>query len=238
MIIGIDISTNPKKLGLTACAVKGQNLEICAAQLAGTHDAALEFVADYWQPSTILAIDAPLGWPREMAIQLQQHKAGEPFLVDRNTMFRRLTDERIAERTGKRPLDVGADLIARAAHYALELLGDVRAQLGAPLPMLWSPHDRGGAIEVYPAATLDVRGLPSSGYKGKEPELRKQILEQLPLICAAEIQTALLDNNDVFDAAIAALAGWDFMESRCEAPADDELERAKSEGWIWVANPM
>ncbi|HXQ24571.1 MAG TPA: hypothetical protein VN812_23015 [Candidatus Acidoferrales bacterium] len=41
-------------------------------------------------------------------------------------MFRRLTDDVVYERLGKRPLEVAADRIAWAAHAALKFFGDLR----------------------------------------------------------------------------------------------------------------
>src|SRR5437016_7332440 len=49
-------------------------------------------------------------------------------------MFRRVTDDVIYERLGKRPLDVGADRIARTAHAALRFLEELRGFLGSTSP--------------------------------------------------------------------------------------------------------
>jgi hypothetical protein len=70
-------------------------------------------------------------------------------------MFRRMTDDEIHRRLRKRPLEVGANLIARTAHSALKLLGEIRERTGLAIPLAWAPVEAlpYRAIEVYPAAT-------------------------------------------------------------------------------------
>jgi hypothetical protein len=58
----------------------------------------------------LIAIDAPLGWPKPLAETLIKHRAGMPIETPANAMFRRNTDLFIQTRLGKRPLDVGADV--------------------------------------------------------------------------------------------------------------------------------
>jgi hypothetical protein len=72
-----------------------------------------------------------------------------------NELFRRATDDDIKLRLGKRPLDVGADRIARTAAAALKLLDRLRRETGRPIPLAWTPDEdpTWRAIEVYPVAT-------------------------------------------------------------------------------------
>ena len=90
---------------------------------------------------------------------------------------------------------------------------------------------------MYPAAVLLARQLPASRYKPAAARgLRAQILEGL----AAELQPGghrglLLGKADVLDAALAALAGADFLAGRCPSPPDRGL--AEREGWIWIREP-
>jgi hypothetical protein len=66
-------------------------------------------------------------------------------------MFRRSTDRFVHRVVGQLPLDVGANLIARTAHAALELLADVRAKSARETPLAWDhlDHSVPAAIEVY-----------------------------------------------------------------------------------------
>jgi hypothetical protein len=156
--------------------------------------------------------------------------AGEP-----NRLFRRATDRFVHRTVGKLPLDVGADRIARTAQCTLALLTALRAQLELPIPLAWAlPVSGAMAVEVYPAGTLLALDLSPRGYKGPEKtEVRRQLVGALSehLILPSD-PTPLWANDDVLDAAIAVLAGADFLRGRCYQPADMTL--ARKEGWIWV----
>ena len=76
-------------------------------------------------------------------------------------------------------MDVGADRIARTAHAALRLLGELRKLSGAAVPLGWSPGElaESTVLETYPAAWLTVAGLPNRGYKRPEQRpVREKIL--------------------------------------------------------------
>jgi predicted RNase H-like nuclease len=112
-----------------------------------------------WLPTdgrALLALDAPLGWPASLGKALADHQAGGPLPDPANTLFRRETDRFIWQQTGKLPLDVGADRIARTAHAALALLQELRHLTGLSIPLAWEPDFAAdmAAIEVYPAGTL------------------------------------------------------------------------------------
>lgn len=68
-------------------------------------------------------------------------------------LFRRQTDQFVARRTGKTPLEVGANLIARVTHTALRLLKDVAPDRSKRRPLSGRCHLTHGVntIEVYPA---------------------------------------------------------------------------------------
>lgn len=107
--------------------------------------------------ATLLAVDAPLGWPIAMGQALRTHQAGFPLPEPcAKKFFRRRTDRFVEARTGKTPIEVGANLIARVSHTALRLLALVGEQPSVqlkPAP-LTSPAQMGRdvhVIEVYPA---------------------------------------------------------------------------------------
>lgn len=151
-------------------------------------------------------------------------------------MFRRQTDDFIYQTLKKRPLDVGANMIARTAHAALEMLHRLRARTGQELSLAWSPGnwDGSGVIEVYPAATLIAHQVDVKGYKEKYGATRrKKILAALSNVIILPDDTALIENSpDVFDAVICALAGYDFLMGDVYPPVN--IDMAQKEGWIWV----
>jgi hypothetical protein len=178
----------------------------------------------------------PLGWPAALAETLAGHTAGRVVRGDPHLLFRRDTDRFVKAAIGKQPLDVGADRIARTAHAALGLLGDVREVSGREIPLAWSPGvpDGAVAIEVYPAATLEALGIRSSGYKNRgDVERRREIIRGLaPHIHLPSDTTALESNADVLDAVVCAAAACDFLRGEVMSPED--RPRAEREGWIWV----
>ncbi len=172
---------------------------------------------------------------------LAKHRAGEELRADAHEMFRRATDIFIKQKTGKTPLDVGADRIARTAHAALCLLRDVRSMLNLeriPLAWEWPPAELISAIEVYPAATLKAHQFRSSGYKKpNQTAERKEIIKKLEPI--VELPSDLLQkmdaSADVLDAVVCLLAARDFLLGEAMRPIDRNL--AEIEGWIWSCDP-
>ena len=187
----------------------------------------------------LLALDAPLGWPAPLSKALASHEAGAALAVQPNDLFRRLTDRVVRDKIGKQSLDVGADRIARTAHAALALLGELRSTIGHPIPLAWRPKlgRRLAAIEVYPAATLKVHGLPTSGYKATgDVAQRRQILRGIKRrVQISRRMPLLLEDANALDAAVCVVAAMDFLSGSAIRP--DDLNRAKREGWIWVREP-
>src|SRR5258706_2348127 len=237
-IVGIDCATDDAKVGLSR-AVAGP--ERCVVEFAGACSSerkVAEEVAGWLSAGGrgLIAFDAPLGWPRPMGEALADHKAGERLAVAAIQLFRRATDRFVRERLGKQSLDVGADRIARTAHSALQLLADVRQRTGLPIPMAWEPGyaERVAAIEVYPSATLMAHGVAGMGYKKRDKIAERQaIMSRLErLIQLPQDRVAMERSADALDAAVCALAGFDFL--RAEAYPPDDTEVACKEGWIWV----
>lgn len=239
-IIGVDLATNAKNVGLALCTITDGRAELREVTIGKTWTAIDEQVASWTTTRTLLALDAPLGWPARLGESLHAHRAGAAFDNPPNAMFRRATDDAIAERLGKRPLDVGSDRIARTAHTALSFLKRLRNKLEAPIPLAWKPGpiDIITAIEVYPAGTLAARNLPHSGYKGpgNEPaarrrELTNAVAKQISFDADAAQEMARTDH--ALDAALCVCAGLDFLTGDAVPPED--LNLARQEGWIWVS---
>lgn len=241
-VVGLDWATDPKKCGVVRArwAAPGIPLEV---QEVCSGVGALERVGGWLEEDrpTLLAVDAPLGWPQALAKNLVDHRAGELLAGSPEQLFRRRTDVRVQTALRKRPLDVGADRIARTAHAALDFVEQLRRRGAGPLPLAWEPGhlETSAVIEVYPAALLTGRGVVASGYKGKDPEAwaaRGTILGSLAdeWGLAGSLEEALLVSDHLLDAALAALAGADFLAGAVLAPeAGEEAARARIEGWIW-----
>ncbi len=240
-LIGIDCATDPKKVGLALGARNDARTVLLRVEPGISHAAIVETLARWVRGSarSLFAFDAPLGWPAALGAALARHRAGKVIDAKPDAMFRRLTDRTVKERLGKQPLDVGADRIARTAHAALRLIGEVSESIGAPIPLAWdrSRLPRVSAIEVYPAGTLRACGLPASGYKETEKaSVRRTIVSGIArfMILRAE-RSLLLGNAHLLDAAVCVLAAGDFLAGNVLRPTDTAL--ARKEGWIWVRTP-
>ncbi len=220
-------------------------MEVDTVAAERSHDAIAAWVAaamDGHAPC-LLGLDAPLGWPQGLAESLRDHAAGSPIAAGVNDIARRHTDNVIAEAIGKRPLDVGADRIARTAHATLALLADVRGRLSAAVELAWTPGrpQGAGALEVYPGGTLAARGLSARGYKRGDGAraAREALLDRLaPEWTVPDVaRDKMLGSEHLFDAALCVLAAADFARGEVIAPDDADRALARREGWIWVKQP-
>jgi len=244
IIIGIDCAAQPRDIGLALGYFDGQTTTIRQV-VSGrrTEDYVLNTAMGWIRGGgqTLLAVDAPLGWPTALGSVLIKHTAGAPIDTHADTLFRRCTDRVVRDEIHKQSLDVGADRIARTAHAALRLLENLRKRTGQEIPLAWEPPTVSGicAIEVYPAATLRAHGLTDSGYKKKEGnEARKSILGQIAGRCLrlpSEERRTCENCDDALDAIVCVLAGVDFLCGNVIRPTD--MQKAKKEGWIWVHRP-
>ena len=255
-IIGVDFASKPGDTGLARATVSRNGatwraaLE-CVMKASNSQRPAM-IVKDWLrgQEAALIAIDAPLGWPDSMRMALPWHTAGRRIWTDDERFFRRETDRRISDDPGKDPLEVGANLIARTAYWALQFLDDLRRQTGRGIPLAWDRESvlPISVIEVYPAATLKAHKLlPRESYKKNKTEHRKLArgarvkivsgLEQQvedrawKLEIIEEQRKRLLDNDDMLDAAVCVLAALDFLRGAARPPED--RDEAKREGWIW-----
>ena len=176
--------------------------------------------------SVLLALDAPLGWPTPLANALINHCAGDEIEAEANDLFRRTTDRFIRQHIGRQPLDVGADRIARTAHAALSLLGDLRQRLdNAEIPLAWKPDiTKTAVIEVYPAATLTAHGVEFRGYR-ENRDTREDILQAIGerMGLSGDLGThggfeAMQNKADALDAATCVLAAHDFLTDQTFQP--------------------
>lgn len=254
-VIGIDFSTDPAKTGLARATVDvvsetGVLHEVCTAtaKLRPRTKTVARWIGRVRRDMPVLvAIDAPLGWPDAMrGPSFASHLAGHPVEICADLLFSRETDRDIEDRIKKKPLEVGANLIARSAYGALrflrELSDEINGHAAALLRLAWSHRDLADGpcvVEVYPAATMKAHRIPTGSYRksgsgGRED--REAIAECLrDLGLELEIDTAELVRNDhVLDAAVCVLAGWDFLAEVAKGPDLETRAVAEREGWIWA----
>ena len=95
-IIGVDLATNAKNVGLALCTITDGRAELREVTIGKTWPAIDEQVASWTTAPTLLALDAPLGWPAPLGESLDAHRAGAALDHPPNVMFRRATDDAIA----------------------------------------------------------------------------------------------------------------------------------------------
>lgn len=242
LIVGVDCAVDPKNTGLARATLHQGTLTLHALyeRVDATQIASL---VQGWMaetPLALVAMDAPLGWPAPLGRTLHRHRAGDPLPEHAHPLFRRRCDDVVASTLKKRPLDVGADRIARTAHAALNMLAKIRAASHANIPLGWipGPPSETIALEVYPGGTLKALGVRSSGYKGagRESE-REEIYDQLRDLMTFDDELArqMRASDHLLDAALCTLAGADFVQQEMILPPNEDDVR--QEGWIWVRRP-
>jgi hypothetical protein len=241
-LVGLDAASDRKRFGWAVAECDDGGAHLVAQGLLGTSGGAWptplrEALRD--PGGALLAIDAPLGWPRRMGETLVAHRAGEAVGVAKNDLFRRATDDVVRTVLRKQPLEVGADLIARAAMEALAVLGELRRDSGKALPLAWSPGAaRDAVIEVYPGATLTAHGVARSKYKDPGTAGARDPMVEAFEPRLAGMRARIGEPSDVFDACLCIVCGLDFLDGRCIAPDATQREAAAVEGWIWFARPI
>ncbi|HKP62237.1 MAG TPA: DUF429 domain-containing protein [Polyangiales bacterium] len=236
-LVGIDCALDEHKLGLARARLDAAgtlNVERVTLGTAGESAAASVSAWLDGAEQYVVALNAPLGWPAQLAPSIHGHRAGEPLAQRPDALFRRQTDQLVHKAVGKWPPEMGADRIARTAWAALGLLSAVRALRSRPLPLVFRQAES-GVIEVFPVATLRARGLAGAGYKAKthagrraRADLLKRLGAELELSVAHDL---LIEDPNQFDALLCVLAGADFARGLCVPPTD--LTLAKQEGFIW-----
>jgi hypothetical protein len=239
--MGIDCASRDENMGLVLGEVSAGRLAI--REVRDTQPEVLPILTQWTLTHNplLLALDAPLGWPRGMGPSLASHRAGEGIPVPPDELFARHTDRFVRERTKKRPMEVGANLIARTALRAVNLLDELRTRTSLALPVASAsgPPREPSVMEVYPALVLRSRGLSEVGYKGegrKKERIRGELLHalygELTLACDEE---RIVGTDHAFDAMLCALCALDFLNGDVLEP--DDPDRAASEGWIWFRSP-
>jgi len=243
LVIGIDCATKESNIGLAHGSVQDDRVLVTKIAV-GESKVSAETIMDWLscgQP-TLLAFDSPLGWPVKLSSQLIDHVAGQLLLSDPDILFSRETDRVVHDVLHKKPLEVGANYIARTAHSALRLLNDLRQKTGLRIPLAWEMGtiEETCAIEVYPGGTLRARNIEAVK---KDDELaskrRTELLRLLRIgIHPERNRKTIIENPDAFDAVMCILAASDFLLGKCITIPAAKMKLVRKEGWIWVRKPV
>jgi predicted nuclease with RNAse H fold len=184
-------------------------------------------------------IDCPLGWPDRFVEFVTAHRAGhvQPRGDDvagrdwRRHLALRVTDHVVHDITGLTPLSVSADRIGHTAMRCASLLAQLARQD--------QPVDRCGGgvvVEVYPAASLKLWGLPYRGYKRTANlialgALIDELQTAAPWLDLGPHAPTCRASDDAIDAVIAALTARAASQGLTTSPAE-QSHAASTEGWI------
>lgn len=221
-IISIDCATDPRRVGLALGELSKNGLiirEVGIGRRKGPksrNDPPLPArVADWVRGGsrTLIALDAPLGWPVAMSNHLPNHQAGKFLAVKADDLFSRHTDIVVRNKIGKRPLELGPNLIARTALSALSLIEDIAQHLGTKISLAWSLDDLGyvAAVEVYPAATVLAHRPESQLHAEDKLDLIRQQLD-------SDQPKGIGDTLDIIDACLCVVAAADFLRGDAAPP--------------------
>lgn len=222
--LGIDLSSMPKN---TAACLLGWTKGV-AKVISLNRKCDDDHLDKLIKEADVIGIDAPFGWPNDFRDAVSEWNRDTWNEKVRDGLAYRQTDRACKDCMGRSPLSVSTDRIALPAMRAMALLRRHRVS---------DKSGDGRFYEVYPAASLRAWGLQDTGYKQgeKAPLVRRKILRKL------RKQMAWLDfggmnfaSDDEIDALIAAITAWCAANGHTTKPAEDEMKRARIEGWIHI----
>jgi hypothetical protein len=223
--LGIELASSDKDTALCLLSWRGGGATVTDLRVGVSDDA----ICETHTRADVTGIDCPFGWPEAFRAMVAEHAPAEARWPDARDHLRfRLTDLRVREAIKRWPLSVSSDLIAVPAmrcHLLLRRLG-VTDRAGD-----------GRVFEVYPAASLDLWGFPSRGYKGAKgratlARLVSGLSRRLPWLDLAGFRGHLAATDHAFDALVASLTARAAALRLTSVPAADERPVAAKEGWI------
>ncbi|MGM0551217.1 MAG: DUF429 domain-containing protein [Bacteroidota bacterium] len=240
LILGIDAAASDANTGLVTLEADTRTVhKVAIGKEVPISQLLTEWLSDYSGP-VMACMDAPLGWPEHFCEILATHEAGVPIILDKEQFFPRITDKRVHQKLGKRPLEVTANYIARTAHRALQLVEVLNEIVASSFKLFLDsekiPHY--SLAETYPAGWLISEQLAHKGYK-KDTALREallqQIVERYSLQITPDAQVDLIRWEHTFDALLCGLCGLDILQQRCFSLKDLAVPEtiARKEGWVW-----
>ncbi|WP_433797320.1 DUF429 domain-containing protein [Actinoplanes sp. CA-252034] len=231
LTVGVDLAADPAGTAVAVVRWSAAGARLEDVVLPAADDAVLAAI----RSADKVGVDCPLGWPEAFVsfVGAHQRSAVPPGSATGDRAWRRSlawrhTDEVVRAAVGVVPLSVAAD---RIAHTALRC-AFLQARLGVV--------DRSGAgplVEVYPAASLKIWGLPWRGYKRPDQAaVRAAIVDGLraeaPWLDLGAHADRCARTDHALDAVIAALSARAAACGRATEPAPDQLAAARTEGWI------
>jgi predicted nuclease with RNAse H fold len=233
--LGIDLSANEMKTGV--CLIDWPAGVVQFLPRPAKDEAIVQLMGEVH----MTGLHVPLGWPDTFVDAVVAHRNGDPWPVvdtapplDRLPLRFRLTDVLLMS-DGARPLSPSTD------RHGVSVMRGARIQHLAREAGV--PIDRSGTTgtvaEVYPTEALRKWGLKSTGYKsGDNADAIRSIGTQLasrfgPMAVSAATSLAGVDDDDL-DAFISAVVARAVILGKTARPGEDELPRARTEGWIHV----
>lgn len=230
---GIDLATLPRNSAV--CVV-----DWAAGTVAFPADRSDAALLEVCRTADKVGVACPFGWPEPFVAAVRAHAGGwrwpgrdQDAAAFAAHLAGRETDRAVRALTAVVPPPVAADRTALAAMRCAQLLdalGDVDRR-GAT----------GALVEVHPAATLRVLGLPWRGYRGAAARaVRASTIDALAprapgLTFDAEVRAACARSDHHLDALVCALTARAAACGRTVLPEPGEQMRlAGVEGWIHV----
>ena len=235
LTVGVDLATKPTKTAIASIFWSKNAAHVIGLDTGGTDDAILNACHE----ADSVGIDVPFGWPDAFTTFVDRHQhnaqtaeAGGSDDSRRHMAFR-LTDVVVAKEFGRWPLSVSTDRIGLTAMRASSLLAQLRDS-----GEIVDRAGQGRIAEVYPAIALKIWGLRASSYKGAHSAhlsgLVDNLLELAPWLSMGPLESTCRENDDAFDAVIAALISRAHALGHWHKPTAGQLEQARREGWIVV----
>lgn len=234
---GVDLAADPAGTAVACLAWSAAGATLQRLEVPADDDV----IIDVAGAAAKIGVDCPLGWPDDFVAFVSAHRDGVvpiPAGVEPKQWRRRLawrhTDEVTRQLTGLVPLSVSADRIGHTAMRCAALQTRLAAE-GVSI-------DRSGAgavVEVYPAASLKVWGLPWRGYKTTKNQavldtVVDRLLQAAPWLDLGEHEALCRRSDHALDAVVAALSARAAVRDQVCRPNDGELPAARTEGWIAI----
>ena len=254
-VIGIDCAADPENIAIASATKAGTRLTINRVFLGsstdGTRPDRLRHLATAisglvsTQMPTLLALDAPLGWPVAMRRVLAAGAVGPvpDIPEDTNLFFRRSTDRFVARTTGRTPQSVGASLVTHLMPTALRLIGLIAEKCGGRTSMGRTALTQDNSfsenvhfIEVYPAlagplflgsqsqrpaswreADKKLKETKEGKWEDTEKQLRKHLRINFVLDDDVDTDSKRFRDHGL-DAILCAWIGFRFLQGECVSP--------------------
>lgn len=206
--MGVDLAAEPARTAVAWVDWSAAKVRLVGVQVRADDASIVAAIGD----ADKAGIDCPLGWPNAFVNFITAHQRGD---IDgafdhigragRRNLALRATDRAVHALTGITPLSVSADRIGHTAMRCAVLMAEL-ARRGHPV-------DRSGTgtvVEVYPAASLRLWGLPHRGYKragnlNTLSDLVDRLTVAAPWLDLGPHEHICRNSDDALDAVLAAL---------------------------------